>query len=127
MKDQDEERPSYTESEQCHSKAKEMERNVGEERKLLEKAWAEKALAESTFEKMGNTWLDAEEEKEKLSEDLRRIQGLAQIVGDILRVLSPTKYVIRASNGARYVVGVRGQLLRFSDKLKVCMHVVEMG
>ncbi|XP_065895583.1 26S proteasome regulatory subunit 10B-like [Dysidea avara] len=46
-------------------------------------------------------------------EDLKSLQsGVGQIVGEVLRQLSEDKFIVKASNGPRYVVGCRKQINR---------------
>jgi len=50
------------------------------------------------------------------SEDwLKALQSVGQIVGEVLRQLSEDKFIVKATNGPRYVVGCRRQL----DKTKL--------
>jgi len=45
---------------------------------------------------------------DKTEDDLKSLQSVGQIIGEVLRALSPAKYIVKASSGPRYVVGVRG-------------------
>ncbi|XP_063933822.1 26S proteasome regulatory subunit 10B-like [Zophobas morio] len=52
---------------------------------------------------------------DKSEEDLKALQSVGQIVGEVLRQLSEEKFIIKASSGPRYVVGCRKQV----DKTKL--------
>ncbi|KAA8494848.1 26S protease regulatory subunit 10B-like A [Porphyridium purpureum] len=47
---------------------------------------------------------------EKSEDDLKALQSVGQIIGEILRELNPEKFIVKASSGPRYVVGVRSKL-----------------
>ncbi len=47
--------------------------------------------------------------------DLKALQSVGQIVGEVLRQLTEVKFIVKATNGPRYVVGCRRQL----DKAKL--------
>lgn len=52
---------------------------------------------------------------EKSENDLKALQSVGQIVGEVLRQLTDEKFIVKATNGPRYVVGCRRQL----DKSKL--------
>lgn len=56
-------------------------------------------------------WRLVEARRKAESGKLRRVQGVALMVAQVVRVLGPDRILIRASNGARYIVGVRGELI----------------
>lgn len=50
-------------------------------------------------------------EFDKSEDDLKSLQsGVGQIVGEVLRQLTEDKFIVKASNGPRYVVGCRRQV-----------------
>jgi 26S proteasome regulatory subunit T4 len=51
----------------------------------------------------------------KSEDDLKALQSVGQIVGEVLRQLTEEKFIVKATNGPRYVVGCRRQL----DKAKL--------
>ena len=51
----------------------------------------------------------------KSEDDLKALQSVGQIVGEVLRQLTEEKFIVKATNGPRYVVGCRRQL----DKSKL--------
>ncbi|XP_030370158.1 26S proteasome regulatory subunit 10B [Scaptodrosophila lebanonensis] len=53
---------------------------------------------------------------EKSEEDLKALQSVGQMLGEILKQLTPDNYIVKSSNGPRYVVGCRRQINK--DRLK---------
>merc|ERR1712025_691441 len=53
---------------------------------------------------------------DKSENDLKALQSVGQIVGEVLRQLTEEKFIVKATNGPRYVVGCRRQLEK--SKLK---------
>ncbi|XP_043650886.1 26S proteasome regulatory subunit 10B [Drosophila teissieri] len=53
---------------------------------------------------------------EKSEEDLKALQSVGQMLGEILKQLTPDNFIVKASNGPRYVVGCRRQINK--EKLK---------
>merc|ERR1712004_819278 len=51
----------------------------------------------------------------KSEDDLKALQSVGQIVGEVLRQLTEEKFIVKATNGPRYVVGCKRQL----DKAKL--------
>lgn len=47
---------------------------------------------------------------EKSEEDLKALQSVGQMLGEILKQLTPDNFIVKASNGPRYVVGCRRQI-----------------
>uniref|UniRef100_A0A2I2Y658 Proteasome 26S subunit, ATPase 6 n=1 Tax=Gorilla gorilla gorilla TaxID=9595 RepID=A0A2I2Y658_GORGO len=47
---------------------------------------------------------------EKSENDLKALQSVGQIVGEVLQQLTEAKFIVKATNGPRYVVGCRRQL-----------------
>jgi len=54
-------------------------------------------------------------EFDKSENDLKALQSVGQIVGEVLKQLTEDKFIVKATNGPRYVVGCRRQL----DKTKL--------
>jgi len=44
---------------------------------------------------------------DKSENDLRALQSVGQIVGEVLKMLTEEKFIVKATNGPRYVVGIR--------------------
>ncbi|TGZ60986.1 hypothetical protein CRM22_008224 [Opisthorchis felineus] len=55
-------------------------------------------------------------EYEKAEDDLKALQSVGQVVGDVLKQLTEDHFIVKASNGPRYVVGCRRSLQ--TSKLK---------
>ncbi|KAL3320679.1 26S protease regulatory subunit 10B [Cichlidogyrus casuarinus] len=52
----------------------------------------------------------ADKEYEKAENDLKALQSVGQVVGDVLKQLTEDHFIVKASNGPRYVVGCRRNL-----------------
>ena len=49
-------------------------------------------------------------EYDKTEEDLKSLQSVGQIIGELLRQLDDERYIVKASSGPRYVVGCRNKV-----------------
>lgn len=49
-------------------------------------------------------------EYDKTEDDLKALQSVGQIIGEVLRQLDAERYIVKASSGPRYVVGCRSKL-----------------
>ena len=47
---------------------------------------------------------------DKTEDDLKALQSVGQIIGEVLRKLSDDKFIVKASSGPRYVVGCRSKI-----------------
>lgn len=47
---------------------------------------------------------------EKTEDDLKALQSVGQIIGEVLRQLDEEKFIVKASSGPRYVVGCRNKV-----------------
>ena len=56
--------------------------------------------------KEGNAKLD------KSEEDLKALQSVGQMIGEVLKQLDEDRFIVKASSGPRYVVGVRRKVRR---------------
>ncbi|KAL8588807.1 26S protease regulatory subunit 10B [Nucella lapillus] len=79
-------------------------------KKLLEHKELEAKLKE-----MRENLKDLTKQYDKSENDLKALQSVGQIVGEILKQLTEEKFIVKATNGPRYVVGCRRQL----DKAKL--------
>jgi len=52
---------------------------------------------------------------DKTEDDLKALQSVGQIIGEVLRQLDAERYIVKASSGPRYVVGCRSKI----DKTKL--------
>lgn len=59
---------------------------------------------------------DSNKEYDKTEDDLKALQSVGQIIGELLRQLDEERYIVKASSGPRYVVGCRNKVKR--DALK---------
>lgn len=67
------------------------------------------------LKKMREEFRDNANKYDKSENDLKALQSVGQIVGEVLRQLTEEKFIVKATNGPRYVVGCRRQL----DKQKL--------
>ena len=58
---------------------------------------------------------------EKTEDDLKALQSVGQIIGELLRQLDEDRFIVKASSGPRYVVGCRKKVDK--DKLKAGVRV----
>lgn len=54
-------------------------------------------------------------EYNRTEEDLKAIQSVGQLIGDVLKQIDDERFIVKASSGPRYVVGCRSKL----DKKKL--------
>ena len=71
---------------------------------------------DSKLRELRLTLRDLNNQYEKSENDLKALQSVGQIVGEVLRQLTEEKFIVKATNGPRYVVGCRRQLEK--SKLK---------
>uniref|UniRef100_A0A6U2CMR0 AAA+ ATPase domain-containing protein n=1 Tax=Hemiselmis andersenii TaxID=464988 RepID=A0A6U2CMR0_HEMAN len=55
---------------------------------------------------------DLNKEFDKTEDDLKALQSVGQIIGELLRQLDEERYIVKASSGPRYVVGCRNKVKR---------------
>jgi len=60
--------------------------------------------------------LDVQRQYEKSEDDLKAIQSVGQIVGEVLRRLDEDRFIVKASSGPRYVVGSRNKVNKVALK-----------
>ena len=87
------------------------ERAIAEYRKKL----LEHRETESKLREIREQQKDLSKQYEKSENDLKALQSVGQIVGEVLKQLTPDKFIVKATNGPRYVVGCRRAL----DKSKL--------
>lgn len=63
------------------------------------------------------TLRDLQKQLDKTDDQLKAIQSVGQPIAEVLKQISAEKYIVKASSGPRYVVGVKQKLNR--DKLTV--------
>ncbi|KAG0670990.1 26S proteasome subunit rpt4 [Maudiozyma exigua] len=59
---------------------------------------------------------DLEQKYNKTENDIKALQSIGQLIGEVMKELSEEKYIVKASSGPRYIVGVRNSVDR--KKLK---------
>eukprot|EP00963_Diacronema_lutheri_P007799 scaffold676_cov316-Pavlova_lutheri.AAC.26 len=76
------------------------------------------AMHRDLDEKVKNLRLETRETNkkyDKTEEDLKALQSVGQIIGEVLRQLDDERFIVKASSGPRYVVGCRNKV----DKVKL--------
>eukprot|EP00955_Chlamydomonas_euryale_P117674 366490-Chlamydomonas_euryale.AAC.23 len=58
---------------------------------------------------------ELKKEYDKTEDDLKALQSVGQIIGEVLRQLDDERFIVKASSGPRYVVGCRSKV----DKVKL--------
>jgi len=79
-------------------------------RRLLDHREMENTLRQTREQKK-----ESDRSYDKSENDLKALQSIGQIVGEVLKQLTEDKFIVKATNGPRYVVGCRRQL----DKTKL--------
>ena len=88
-----------------------------EEIAKLKKALLEHREAEAKVKQMRENTQSLRKEFIKSENDLKALQSVGQIIGELLKQLDEDTFIVKASSGPRYVVGCRKKVPR--DKLKV--------
>mmetsp|Transcript_17071 Transcript_17071/g.33409 ORF Transcript_17071/g.33409 Transcript_17071/m.33409 type:complete len:393 (-) Transcript_17071:56-1234(-) len=70
---------------------------------------------ESSVKAMRTKLKEITKDYEKTEDDLKALQSVGQIIGEVLKELGDERYIVKASSGPRYVVGVRKKV----DKAKL--------
>lgn len=70
---------------------------------------------ENRLRELRNQEKDLKKKHDKSENDLKSLQSVGQIVGEVLKQLTEDKFIVKATNGPRYVVGCRRSL----DKTKL--------
>ncbi|KAI8486932.1 PREDICTED: 26S protease regulatory subunit 10B [Branchiostoma belcheri] len=65
---------------------------------------------ESRLKEMREQLKELTKDYEKSENDLKALQSVGQIVGEVLKQLTEDKFIVKATNGPRYVVGCRRQV-----------------
>ena len=83
----------------------------------LKRAFLEHREADAKLKALRQKVKDSQREFQKTEDDLRALQSVGQIIGEVLRELSADKYIVKASSGPRYVVGRRRKVDRAALKV----------
>lgn len=70
---------------------------------------------EASVKKMRQDVKDLVQDYNRTEDDLKAIQSVGMLIGDVLKQLDEEKFIVKASSGPRYVVGCRTKL----DKAKL--------
>merc|ERR1711970_1179949 len=65
---------------------------------------------DSKLRKLREEKKELDKQYDKSENDLKALQSVGQIVGEVLKQLTEEKFIVKATNGPRYVVGCRRQL-----------------
>ena len=65
---------------------------------------------ETALKKMRDETKSFQKTLDKTEDDLKALQSVGQIIGEVLRKLDDEKYIVKASSGPRYVVGCRSKI-----------------
>lgn len=67
---------------------------------------------ETKLKEMRKSLVDLDREFDKTEEDIKALQSIGQIIGEVLKQLDNERYIVKASSGPRYIVGCRLTLNR---------------
>eukprot|EP00002_Diphylleia_rotans_P008508 TRINITY_DN1838_c0_g1_i2.p1 TRINITY_DN1838_c0_g1~~TRINITY_DN1838_c0_g1_i2.p1 ORF type:complete len:261 (-),score=64.15 TRINITY_DN1838_c0_g1_i2:1154-1936(-) len=70
---------------------------------------------EARLKKTRESLKKAKKDYDKSEDDLKALQSVGQMIGEVLRQLDDEKFIVKASSGPRYVVGCRDKV----DKAKL--------
>ncbi|GME77764.1 unnamed protein product [Ambrosiozyma monospora] len=59
---------------------------------------------------------DLEKDFQKTEDDIKALQSIGQIIGEVLKQLDEERFIVKSSSGPRYIVGCRSTIKR--EKLK---------
>lgn len=77
--------------------------------------------AETRLKKMRGDLRQLQADYDKTEDDLKAIQNVGQIIGEVLKQLDADRFIVKASSGPRYVVGCRNKVNK--DVLKAGIRV----
>jgi 26S proteasome regulatory subunit T4 len=80
------------------------------------KAFLQHRSQESSTKKLRLELMSLNKSFDKTENDLKAIQNVGQIIGEVLKRLDEDRFIIKASNGPRYVVGCRSKVKKESLK-----------
>jgi len=87
------------------------EKVLGEYRKVL----LQHKETEAKVKQMRDETKTLKKDYDKTEDDLKALQSVGQIIGEVLRQLDDERFIVKASSGPRYVVGCRNKI----DKQKL--------
>jgi len=59
---------------------------------------------------------DLEKDFNKTEDDIKALQSVGQVIGEVLKQLDEDRFIVKSSSGPRYIVGCRNKVPK--DKLK---------
>ncbi|ORY78477.1 putative RPT4-26S proteasome regulatory subunit [Leucosporidium creatinivorum] len=77
--------------------------------------------ADAGLKKIRMSLRDLERDYEKSEDDIKALQSVGQIIGEVLKQLDEERFIVKASSGPRYVVGCRAAVPK--PKLKAGVRV----
>ncbi|CAR28786.1 hypothetical protein ZYGR_0U01450 [Zygosaccharomyces rouxii] len=100
------EQPRLSPEEEAHNKAlNEFKKKLMEHRRF-----------EDQLKQRRQNIRDLEKAYDRTENDIKALQSIGQLIGEVMKELSEEKYIVKASSGPRYIVGVRNSVER--SKLK---------
>jgi len=82
---------------------------------LYKRRLLEKKQLQANIDGLRQTVQDTRKKFDKSENDLKALQSVGQIIGEVLNQLTDEKFIVKASSGPRYVVGCRNKV----DKNKI--------
>lgn len=67
---------------------------------------------EAKLKEMRKSLVALERDFDKTEEDIKALQSIGQIIGEVLKQLDAERFIVKASSGPRYIVGCRSTLDR---------------
>lgn len=67
---------------------------------------------ETKLKEMRKSLVDLDKEFNKTEDDIKALQSIGQIIGEVLKQLDNERYIVKASSGPRYIVGCRSTINR---------------
>ncbi|PWN53029.1 putative RPT4-26S proteasome regulatory subunit [Violaceomyces palustris] len=84
--------------------------------KAYKKALKQHEDLSSNLKKLRFGLKDLEKAYEKTEDDIKALQSVGQIIGEVLKQLDEERFIVKASSGPRYVVGIRSSVPRHKIK-----------
>lgn len=86
------------------------EEKKGNALEVYRKKLLEHREAEAKVKSLRDGLKQLKKDYEKTEDDLKALQSVGQIIGEVLRQLDEEKFIVKASSGPRYVVGCRNKV-----------------
>lgn len=82
---------------------------------LYQKALLANREMESKVKALRETYKNVKKDLTKTEDDMKALQSVGQLIGEVLKQLDDERFIVKASSGPRYVVGCRNRI----DKTKL--------